>query len=353
MISVLSSFPAPRPTTNPYIVQLARVLDSTEGIEFTTFSWTAALTGRVDVFHAHWPEILVGGRRGPKKLARQLLFVAMMLRFRVRRTAIVRTVHNLHLPQDISAVERILLTWFDRSTTHRVVLNDSTRLPASQAHTLVPHGHYRDWFDGRPRREPLPGRIAFVGMIRRYKGTETLVEAFRSLPDRSLSLSVAGKPSSDELRADLRRIADDDPRIHFRFEFLDDADLVHVVTEAELVVLPYRHMHNSGGVLTALSLDRPVLVPDNEVNRRLAHEAGPGWVHLFRGELGAQDVERALESVRTDALLRHGARPDLGRRGWTEAGADHAAAYDRALRSVRHDPRARGPLRPVHPNGVR
>ena len=353
MISVLSSFPAPRPTTNPYIVQLARALSSTEGVEFTTFSWSAALTGRVDVFHAHWPEILVGGRRGPKKIARQLLFAAMVLRFLVRRTAIVRTVHNLHLPQDISAAERILLTWFDRCTTHRVILNDSTRLPASQTHTLVPHGHYRDWFDGRPRHEPLPGRIAFVGMIRRYKGTETLVEAFRSLPDRSLSLSVAGKPSSDELRAELRRIADADPRIHFRFEFLDDAELVHVVTEAELVVLPYRHMHNSGGVLTALSLDRPVLVPDNEVNRRLAQEVGPRWVHLFTGELQAADLERALESVRAAGGLHHGVRPDLGRREWTETGPDHAAAYHLALRSVRGLAQARDPLRSVRPDGVR
>ena len=50
-------------------------------------------------------------------------------------------------------------------------------------------------------------------------------------------------------------------------------------------MLPYRHMHNSGAALTALSLDRPVLVPETDVNRDLARETGPGWVVTFAGEL--------------------------------------------------------------------
>lgn len=335
MTTVMSSFPQPRPTTNPYIVQLAGALARTEGIEFATFSWRTALTRRVDVFHAHWPEILVGGRTGPKKLARQALFAAMVLRFRAQGTAIVRTVHNLHLPEGISPVERALLTWFDRWTTHRIILNESTRLPEDQPRSLVLHGHYRDWFAGQERREPVPGRLAFVGMIRRYKGTETLVEAFRSLPDPRLSLSVSGQPSNEELAADLRAVAGEDPRIRFRFAFVDDAELVAAVTEAELVVLPYRHMHNSGGVLTALSLDRPVLVPDNEVNRRLAEEVGPGWVHLFQDELDAEDLQRALDAVTAGGPARRAARPDLSRRDWSTAGTDHAEAYQRALVTAR------------------
>lgn len=335
MTTVLCSFPEPRPTTNPYIVQLARALRATDGIELRTFSWRRALFGRVDVFHAHWPEILVGGAPGPKKHARQVLFALVLLRLRLRRTAIVRTVHNLHLPDGISPAERALLTWFDRWTDHHVVLNESTPVPGDRPCTLVLHGHYRDWFAGLPRRRPVPGRLAFVGKVRRYKGTEALIEAFRCLDDRRMSLTVSGAPTSHRLAAQLRALTGDDPRIRLRLRFVPDADLVAAVTEAELVVLPYRHMHNSGGVLTALSLDRPVLVPDNVVNRRLAEEVGPGWVHLFQGELHAADLARALDAVRADAVLRQGYRPDLSRREWAAAGARHAEAYERAAGSAR------------------
>ncbi len=61
--------------------------------------------------------------------------------------------------------------------------------------------------------------------------------------------------------------------------FAPDADLVREISMSEMVVLPYRFMHNSGAVLLALSLDRPVLVPDNEVNRLLEIEVGSDWVH--------------------------------------------------------------------------
>lgn len=349
MITVLSSFPGPRPTTNPYIVQLARVLRESGEVELSTFSWRRALTHHFDVFHAHWPEILVGGRPGPRRTVRQALFVLLLLRFRVQGTAIVRTVHNLHLPDGISVVERALLTWFDRRTDHRVVINASTHLPDGQPRSLVLHGHYRDWFSGMPRRETVPGRLAFIGLIRRYKGTETLVRAFRSLPDPRLSLTVSGKPSSSDLVAHLRAAAGDDTRVRFRFEFLDDADLVAATTEAELVVLPYQHMHNSGGALTALSLDRPVLVPDNEVNRKLAEEVGPGWVHLFQGELDATDLRLALERVRAAGLPRDGAQPDLSARDWREAGPLHVLAYQRAIEAAG----VRGPVPPPWQAGRR
>lgn len=334
MITVLSSFPAPRSTTNPYIVQLARILQDSEEVKLTTFSWRRALTRRFDVFHAHWPEILVGGRPGFKKTVRQVLFLLLLLRFRVQGTAIVRTVHNIHPPKGISAVERALLTWFDSRTNHRVIINPSTCLPDGQPHTLVPHGHYRDWFARLPKRESVPGRLAFIGLIRRYKGTEALVRAFRSLPDPQLSLTVSGKPSSPELVAHLRAAAEKDARICFRFEFLDETDFVIATTEAELVVLPYQHMHNSGGALTALSLDRPVLVPDNEANRKLAEDVGSVWVHFFQGELDASDLGQALEAVRAARLTRPGVHPDLSAREWGDAGALHVMAYRQAIEAV-------------------
>ncbi len=100
---VLQSFPAPRETTNPYIVMLAESLASHPGVELRAFTWRDALFSRYDVFHAHWPEVHVTGRTRLRTAVFQLLFAALLLRLRLLRTPLVRTLHNLHCPRAFHA----------------------------------------------------------------------------------------------------------------------------------------------------------------------------------------------------------------------------------------------------------
>ncbi|MGY1751791.1 glycosyltransferase [Blastococcus sp. SYSU D01042] len=329
--TVLQSFPEPRETTNPYVVMLREALDRTPGAQVLTFSWRRALTARYDAFHAHWPEILVDGAGPVKKPVRQALFVVFLVRLRLTRVPLVRTVHNLELPEGLSRREVVLLRWAERVTSLRIRINGTTELAAGAPVETVLHGHYRDWYAPHPRRERRPGRLAFVGQVRRYKGVESLVAAFAATSDPDLTLRIAGRPTSEEL-ADQLRAAAADPRISLSLQFLTDAELVAEVTEAELVVLPYREMHNSGGALAALSLGTPVLVPDNEATRDLAAEVGPGWVHTFTPPLTAADLEGTVARLRTSPPA---AAPDLSRREWDGAGRAHLAAYRRARTALR------------------
>jgi glycosyltransferase involved in cell wall biosynthesis len=331
---VLQSFPAPLPTTNPYLVMLRDSLDALDDVEVLTFSWKRALAGHYSVFHVHWPEALIAARGSRlKAFVRQCLFAALLVRLRLGRTPLVRTVHNLDLPSGISRREALLLRWADRWTTARISINEATALDARTPSVTVPLGHYRDWFGTHPRAQSLPGRLTFFGLVRRYKGLDGLVAAFAETEGRStgLSLRIAGSPSSDDLAEMLRGAAAVDPRMSLDLTFLEDADVVTEVTQAELVVLPYKVMHNSAGVLTALSLERPVLVPDNDANRRLAAEVGPGWIHRYSGELTGDDLLDALTSVRAAPPA---APPDLSRRGWDRAGDGHRTAYRLALAAV-------------------
>lgn len=331
---VLQSFPPPRSTTNPYVVMLADSLRALPTVELRYFSWKTALLSRYDVFHAHWPEILATGRSPLRKLVRQTLFVLLLLKLRITRTPAVRTLHNLHLPDGISGVEKWLLTALERQTSLFIVLNQHTPVPADKLHALIPHGHYRDWYAAQVRSAAVPGRIGYFGLIRRYKNVLNLVETFRQTraarPDATLT--VAGNPSTTELAAELVSAAGQDDRVQLRLHFLDDQELVTVATESSLVVLPYREMHNSGGALTALSLDRAALVPDNAVNRDLRDEVGAQWVLLYEGELDASDLDRALTQA---SPIRADGRPDLSNREWDSAGRDHLMAYHRAVERTR------------------
>ena len=334
-LRVLTSHREPRSTTNPYLTMLTAALRQTPGVEVVTFSHRAALLGRYDVVHLHWPETILGqgGRRISGRIARWLLAALFLVRLSLTRTSVVRTVHNVEHPADAGPLQRLLLRWFDHLTTHRILLNDRTECPGPT--TTIPHGHYRDWYTS-PRSPMLPGRLQYVGLVRRYKGVEGLVEAFRSVADDSLTLGIAGAASTPELADTITTLADSDPRVTLRFDFLSDDELVTAVTGAELVVLPYRFMHNSGTVLAALSLDRPVLAPETAVNADLAAEVGPGWIHTFTGELTSADIESALAAARRPRA----ANPDLGARDWADAGHAHLAAYRLARFGAESEARA-------------
>jgi glycosyltransferase involved in cell wall biosynthesis len=339
-LRVLQSFPEPRPTTNPYVVMLRRALDEEPHLRVRTFGWRRALLGRYDLFHVHWPEILVSGRTPGRALVRRVLFLALLLRLRLTATPLVRTVHNLHPQEGVPRSAAALLQLADRWTSLSVRLNTTTPVDERVPHVTIPHGHYRDWFAGHPAPRRERDHLAFAGLIRPYKNVEGLLRVFGATADRAprARLQIAGKPATAELAQELTAAAAGDPRVSLSLEFLSDERLVDAVSRAELVVLPYREMHNSGAALMALSLDRPVLMPENEVNAQLAEEVGPDWVVRYHGELTGETLLAALAQA---GRIPPGARPDLSRREWDRAGADHLAAYRLARARRRRSAAAR------------
>lgn len=330
-LRVMVSYPPPGRVRNPYNSMLVDSLRKLPSVDVDYFSWRGALLERHDVFHAHWPEATMTSPSRFKGMGKQIAFALLLAKSKVTRTAWVRTVHNLGLPKDLGLLQIAILKAEGLATTLRIVLTPVTRLSPQAPQAVIPHGHYIDWFDGMPRGQQVSGRLAFVGGIRRYKGVPTLIQAFRKLEDPSLSLSVSGRLSHPEYEAELRGLAHADPRVSLELDFVPDEELVRLVTQAELVVLPYPEMHNSGMVLCCLSLDRPVLVPDNEVNRMLADEVGQGWLYFFSGELTDADLRSALAWVRTTSRVK----PDLSRRDWAASAQGHAEAYQRAVSLVR------------------
>lgn len=329
-IRVMQSFRAPRVTTNPYITMLDSALGEANGMDHLRFSWLRALLGKYQVFHWHWPEGKLEGRTWWKKAGKHALLALVLIRQRLTRTVVVRTVHNLDLPQGISPVATWILRYIDRHTDYRIVLNATTPLRPDQPHSMILHGHYRDWYTQR-RSPVVAGQVGYFGMIRRYKSLDRLLSAYAeaSLIDPGLSLRIGGRPSSPELGAMVGKELSMLGNVTAKLEFLDDAELVDLASSSELIILPYRHMHNSGSVLAALSLGRPVLVPRNAANAALAAEVGEAWVQQFDGELDGATVVAALQEVRRACL----GEPNLVERDWDRVGRQHFEAYSKALQS--------------------
>lgn len=326
-LRVLEVVKAPDGSTR-YIDQVVTFADPT--VEFSFISLRNMLFGRYDVAHFHWPEMVVRSRRTIVERLKCFAFDTWVRVLARRGTAIVRTMHNERPHEDESAAVMRSLRRLDAATDLYVVINTTGSRPAG-AH-YIPHGHYRDRFAPHRRQNVVPGRLIYAGLIRPYKGVDVLLRAFAECPGDDLHLRVVGKPTAALRDVVETAEASSRGRISARLEFVPDEDFVAEVSAAELVCLPYRDLHNSGILLVALSLDRPVLVPATPSTRALADEVGPGWVMTFEGELDGAAIRRALVEARA---AERAERPHMQDRDWENVGRLYSEAFRAARRRAR------------------
>ena len=286
----------PGPIENPYTSLVVRNLD-TRVVRTIYFQWSRVFWQRFDVVHFHWPEYMTRHRRASLGIVKSLLLGAFVFRVRLTRTAVVRTLHNVRPHEQGSWLEGKVLAALDRATTIWIALNPATPTPDEGSTRLIPHGHYRDWY---PTAEEalVPGRILTFGLQRSYKGTGTLIDAFRERDAPHEELRICGKPATDQDRRELDEMSEGVRGVSTELRFLDDAELTSEIAQAEVVVLPYQGIHNSGAALLALSLNRPIVVPQSPATDLLAQEFGENWVHTYDAPMTSRTLETSLEVIR-------------------------------------------------------
>jgi beta-1,4-mannosyltransferase len=337
-IRVLHSLrPNHRRSSNPFVHQFVDSLP--DEVESRFWTWRRALFGRYDVVHVQWFEYNLRSRNAGKRLALRLGVLLVCLRWSATRRPVVTTVHNERPHEPGTASELRLLRRVDALTTHRIHLNAAG---ADGPHdSTILHGHYRARLAGLPEHDAIPGRVISFGSIRAYKNVPALAGAFSGICGTVLapqgptapSLHIVGACPDAAIRAELTCRAAADPRITVALTSVPEDRLVREVRSAQLVVLPYTDMLNSGALLLALSCGRPALVPGTSANLALAAEVGARWVQTFDGQLTTQHLVVALEvAARASAWPD----PDLSARDWTESGRRYADIY-RALALQRSD----------------
>lgn len=301
-------------TPNRYTALLSDALQDL-GAEVTEFAPSTA-RDRFDVVHVHWPESPLGSRTYRAAiwgLFRRLRALAIARR---RGAVLIWTAHNIRThdqrrPWLESIFWRVFLPRVDgwialSAASHDAVLAARPRL-ASLPSGVVRHGHYVGSYPDQVSRRAaradlsLPADAAVVlsvGRVRPYKNLEVLVDTVRRLPDDRLRLVVAGACPSPELADTLRRAAGDDPRIVLHLNAVPDDRLQHYFRSADLAVIPFRDVLNSGSTMLALSFDCPILVPAIGSLPELSEEVGADWVRTFEGDLDTAALETALRRPR-------------------------------------------------------
>jgi beta-1,4-mannosyltransferase len=320
-LKVLTSAGPLKDEDNPYLQQLFTGLS--EQVDVEPLTWRATLFSRPDVFHVQWPYMLYRANGRAKTIIKRGLSAVLLARLRMRGVPVVVTVHNVASHEAERGVERLLLRTLERMVTVRIYLNESEQNDPSRG-VVILHGDYRGWLrengiDMSPR-EPERDVILF-GWLRRYKAIEYLITTAR---DAEATLTVSGRASDESYERSLREMIADAPLTTLDNRHREDAELTAEILRHRLVCLPYPHMYNSGALLYALSVGRPVLAPRSPSNEAIAREVGEQWLMLYDGPLTAATLRDAL--IRTPPA----GAPDLSRRDWPTGIAQHIACY-RAL----------------------
>ncbi len=177
---------------------------------------------------------------------------------------LVLTAHDI-LPREPRpgqrAAQRRLYGHFDAVVVHsengRSRLTSELGVDPGRVH-VIPHGAFEHLAPAGGDADGAAGApvVLCFGLMRPYKGIDLLLEAWRGI--EGAELVVAGMPRMDisALAASLPPGASLQPR------FFSDAELAAQFRRADLVVLPYREIDQSGVLFTALAFGKPLLLSD-------------------------------------------------------------------------------------------
>jgi len=137
---------------------------------------------------------------------------------------------------------------------------------------VIPHGHYGELsVNDHDRLKALEALqlqevcyLTCFGAIRPYKGVDWLLRAVASIDEwpADVKVLVIGHlltGVTEKELVDLCRNLAIVGRVEFRFGYVPEENIADVFTLSDLILLPYRHIDQSGVLMAALAAGRPVV----------------------------------------------------------------------------------------------
>ncbi len=218
-------------------------------------------------------------------------------------------------------------------------LRDEVGLDPARVRVIL-HGAF-DYLTRLPEEKPLPAELAGAegpvvlsfGLLRPYKGIETLLEAFRRVG--GAELWIVGNPRMEV--GPLRELAAEaGGRVRFVTRFVEDAEIPAIFRRADVVALPYLDAEHSGVLYTALAFGKPLVL---SAVGGFPEAAATGAARLVppgdAAALAAELSELAGDEAARAELATASARAAAGPFSWDEAARQTLALYEELLRRRR------------------
>jgi len=228
-------------------------------------------------------------------------------------------------------------------------LRDEVGLPGERVR-VIPHGAFDYLTELGAAEKPLPAElegaegpvILSFGLIRAYKGLEYLVAAFQQIAagDNNYRLIIAGEPKkeSQQYWRDIQRTIEREEtgkRVIQEIRFVPDEETELYFKAADVLVLPYTEIFQSGVLFLAYGFGLPVIATDVGSLRDDIIEGQTGFVCR---PSDAADLAEVLKKY-FDSSLFHALDRKRGeikafarsRNSWNVVGDITRAVYGRLL----------------------
>lgn len=344
---------------NPYTGLLCDALRANGGNANDYRIKSLFLGPKPHIVHVHWPEWWLTLSPWSKARSERFRLLAGLRLAKLRGAKIFWTAHNLRPHERLypEAETEFYEKWF-RMVDGIICLTEVGERQLVEAYPelahkprwIVPHGDYRPTLHGMSRevarkRLELADEdfvIGHYGVLRSYKNTPALIRTFaESRPGISAKLGrrarllVGGNTTNADLIEEVRAAADGVPDVTLVIRYVEADELEAMAVSSDLIVMPFKDIHNSGSALYALSNGRPILVPRSGSMPEIERDVGPDWVQIYDGDLDASTLEAA--ALRTAAQPAT-SRPNLHRYSWEESGRLTMVAYRTVLGQLEEVP---------------
>lgn len=308
---------------NPYQGMLFAGLGNVDAYPFAVSDVIEHLENRSvssnpGILNIHWTTPILQYATGPFRAAIELdRFSAALHKFRTAGGRLIWTLHNVlpHEARHVWAETQLAQLMADRADAIHA-LSEITARQASEVLRLDPRrvvviehssyvGQYPDWISRDAARSQLglsstDKVLVALGGIRPYKGLGRLLDVFHELAeeDPSLYLLVAGKPAATQETAGLQRRCEQSSRVISEFSHVPDDQLQVWWGAADLAVLPYSRILNSGVFWLAQTFGLPIVGPRTGALLDLADEP---HVRLFNPR-DDRSLKETLRSTITELV---------------------------------------------------
>ena len=278
--------------------------------------------------------------------------LVMMAMAKLFRRKLILTVHDVGSLAGHVTGKRMVTGWIYRLADRVIVHNNvsmreliANRVPP-EIITIIPHGHFLESAIEMPPKETARRRleiepsakvVLFFGQIKDTKGLDLLIEALPAVANEvpEVLLLIAGRPWKtsfsrfDELIEKLNVRAR--CRLHIGFVPIDKVGDFYAA--ADLVALPYRRIYQSGVLLMAMTLARPVVVSDLAGMTEIVSDGENGYVFRQESKEGlAKVLVRALQDEAGSRLLTERALDYIREHhDWDQIGRSTAKLYQEVL----------------------